>query len=269
MNVKQELSNAQVTFIVNQYKKGKSRRTITRLFNRKFFTNITEYSMRRKIERHARHIEKDVPKVLYVDIETKPLKAWVWGTFDQNIPLEMLIEDWSVLSWSAKWANSPESEVIYRDNRKKKGNALVNDKELLKPLWKLMDEADIIVGQNSDRFDLPKLNARFIHHKMGCPSEFKSIDTYKMAKRFGFTSHKLAYMTAKLNTKYKKQDHSDFKGFKLWDECIKGNLKAWKSMETYNKYDVLSLEELFLQLADFIKNENVTSALRAYDIIKK
>jgi len=40
-------------------------------------------------------------------------------------------------------------------------------------------------------------------------------------------------------------------------------------METYNKYDVLSLEELFLQLADFIKNENVTSALRAYDIIKK
>jgi DNA polymerase elongation subunit (family B) len=269
VKVKTELSNAQITFIVNQFKKGKSRRTITRLFNRKFFTDVTEYSMRRKIERYTKDVKRDVPKVLYVDIETKPLKAWVWGTFDQNIPLEMLIEDWSVLSWSAKWANSGESEVIYMDNRNKKGDALVNDKALLKPLWKLMDEADIIIGQNSDRFDLPKLNARFIEHDMGCPSEFKSIDTYKMAKKFGFTSNKLAYMTAKLNKKYKKQDHSDFKGFKLWDECIKGNPKAWKSMETYNKYDVLSLEELFLKLSEFIKTENVTSALRAYSLVKE
>lgn len=259
-----DLSAAQITFIVSHYKKGKGRKSITRLFNRKFGTNVTEYSMRRKIERLTKGVDKDVPKVLYVDIETKPLKAWVWGTFDQNIPLEMLIEDWSVLSWSAKWAGAPESEVIYMDNRKKKGSALTNDKELLKPLWKLMDEADIIIGQNSDRFDLPKLNARFIEHKMGCPSEFASIDTYKMAKKFGFTSHKLAYMTAKLNKKYKKQDHSEFGGFKLWDECIKGNMKAWKSMETYNKYDVLSLEELFLQLADFIKNEKVASVLRVY-----
>ena len=259
-----KLSATQVTFIISHYKRGMGRRSITRLFNRKFGTCITEYSMRRKIEKISKNVDRDVPKVLYVDIETKPLKAWVWGTFDQNIPLEMLIEDWSVLSWSAKWANSPESEVIYSDNRKKKGDALTDDKQLLKPLWKLMDEADIIIGQNSDRFDLPKLNARFIEHKMGSPSEFVSIDTYKMSKRFGFTSHKLAYMTEKLNKKYKKQDHSDFKGFKLWKECIKGNLKAWKSMETYNKYDVLSLEELFLQLAEFIKTEKVTAALRAY-----
>lgn len=262
--MKDTLTSAQVTLIVSLFKKGKGRRTITRLFNRKFGTNVTEYSMRRKIERLTKHIERDVPRVLFVDIETKPLKAWVWGTFDQNIPLEMLIEDWSVLSWSAKWAGSPESEVIYMDNRKKKGEALVNDKNLLKPLWKLMDEADIIIAQNGDRFDLPKLNARFIENDMGCPSEFVTIDTLKLGKKFGFTSHKLAYMTDKLNKKYKKQDHSDFKGFKLWDECIKGNMKAWKSMELYNKYDVLSLEELFLKLSEFIKTEKVASALRAY-----
>jgi hypothetical protein len=262
--MKEELSSAQITFIVSLYRKGKGRRAIARLFNRKYGTNITEYSMRRKIQRYAKHIDRDIPRVLYVDIETKPIKAWVWGTFDQNIPLEMVIEDWSVLSWSAKWAGAPESEVMYMDNRKKKGSALMNDKALLKPLWKLMDEADIIIGQNSDRFDLPKLNARFIENKMGCPSEFVSIDTYKMAKKFGFTSHKLAYMTTKLNKKYKKQDHKEFQGFKLWDECIKGNSKAWKSMETYNQYDVLSLEELFLQLAEFIKSEKVASALRAY-----
>lgn len=263
--MKKDLTSAQITFIVSHYKKGRGRRSITRLFNRKYGTNITEYSMRRKLEKHTKDIDKDVPKVLFLDIETKPLKAWVWGTYDQNISLEMLIEDWSVLSWSAKWAGSSESEVMYMDNRKKKGDALVNDKKILKPLWKLMDEADIIIAQNGDRFDLPKLNARFIENNMGCPSEFVTIDTLKMGKRFGFTSHKLAYMTAKLNKKYLKQDHKEFQGFKLWDECIKGNMKAWQSMEKYNKYDVLSLEELFLQLADFIKNEKVASALRAYN----
>jgi len=263
--MKKELTKQQITFIVSHYKKGRSRKSITRLFNRQFDENVTEYSMRRKIEKHTKHIEKDVPKVLYVDIETKPIKAWIWGTFNQNIPLNMIIEDWSILSWSAKWAGSSESEVIYRDNRKKKGKALLNDKELLKPLWKLMDEADIIIGQNSDRFDLPKLNARFIEHGLGCPSEFQTVDTYKMASRkFGFTSNKLEFMTKKLNKKYKKQDHREFSGFALWDECIKGNQKAWKSMELYNKYDVLSLEELFLQLSEYVKSSVVSSVLRAY-----
>lgn len=264
--MKKELSQSQITFIVGLYKKGKGRKTITRMFNRKFGMNITEYSMRRKIEKYAKHIDKDVPKVLYVDIETKPIKAWVWGTFKQNIPLNMIIEDWSVLSWSAKWANSPDNSVIYRDNRCKKGDEIGDDKDLLKPLWKLMDEADIIIGQNSDRFDLPKLNARFIEHGLGCPSEFQTLDTYKMAtSKFGFTSNKLEFMTKKLNKKFKKQDHSEFSGFKLWDECIKGNIKAWNCMEKYNKYDVLSLEELFLELAEFVKNERVASALRAYN----
>jgi hypothetical protein len=263
--MKKELSKNQINFIVGLFKKGKGRKSITKLFNRKFEENISEYSMRRKIEKYTKHIEKDIPKVLYVDIETKPIKAWIWGTFNQNIPLNMIIEDWSVLSWSAKWAGSPESEVMYSDNRNKKGEKLLNDKELLKPLWKLLDEADIVIGQNSDRFDLPKLNARFIEHRMGCPSEFQTLDTYKMASsKFGFTSNKLEYMTKKLNKKYKKQDHRNFSGFALWDECIKGNLKAWKEMEIYNKYDVLSLEELFLELAEYVRNEKVASVLRAY-----
>ena len=109
--MKKELPKNQINFIVSLYKKGKGRKSITRLFNRKFDENISEYSMRRKIEKYTKDVDRDIPKVLYVDIETKPIKAWIWGTFNQNIPLNMIIEDWSVLSWSAKWADSPESEV--------------------------------------------------------------------------------------------------------------------------------------------------------------
>ena len=144
--------------------------------------------------------------------------------------------------------------------------SLQNDKALLTPLHKLMDEADIIIGQNSNAFDLKKLNSKFLEHSMGVPSPFKKIDTYLLAKRhFSLTSNKLEYMSKKFNKTYKKQDHEEFSGFKLWDECLKGNLKAWNCMQKYNNFDVLATEELFLRLAEFDKTEVVASAIRAFN----
>jgi hypothetical protein len=180
----------------------------------------------------------------------------------------MIKRDWFVLSWTAKWLHN--DKVMYKDQRSKKGDSIQNDKDLLKPLWKLMDEADIILGQNSTAFDLKKLNAKFLENGLGVPSEYKKIDTYLLAKKhFAFTSNKLEYMSKKFNTKYKKQDHEEFSGFKLWDECLKGNIKAWKSMERYNNFDVLATEELFLNLAKFDKTEVVASAVRAYEAAQK
>jgi hypothetical protein len=203
-----------------------------------------------------------------LDIETAPLLSYHWGLFDQNIPLNMVQRDWFVLSWTAKWLH--DDKVMYKDQRTKKGKALTNDKQLLKPLWKLMDEADIVLGQNSTAFDLKKLNAKFLENDLGVPSEFKKIDTFRLAKKhFSFTSNKLEYMSKKFNKVYKKQDHEEFSGFRLWDECLKGNLKAWKSMERYNNFDVLATEELFLTLAKFDKTELVTSAVRAYEAARK
>jgi len=160
----------------------------------------------------------------------------------------MIKSDWSILSFSAKWLGAPESETMYYDTRNEKD--IRNDKKLLEIIHSLLDECDITITQNGVRFDLKKLNARFIKHGMKPPSSFRNIDTLKIAKKhFGFTSNKLAYMTELLCTKYKKLDHSEFSGFKLWNECMKGNLKAFESMKEYNIYDTLALEELYLILA--------------------
>lgn len=184
-------------------------------------------------------------KVLIWDIETAPILGYTWGLFDQNIGLNQIHSDWHVLAWSAKWLG--KKEVLYMDQRKSKD--ITNDKKILEVLWKLLDEADIVITQNGKKFDQKKVNARFVFHGMTPPSSYKHIDTCLLAKKhFGFTSNKLAYMTDKLNTKYKKQEHSKFPGFELWKECLKGNIKAWKEMEKYNKYDVLSLEELYTKL---------------------
>ena len=182
------------------------------------------------------------PKILFFDIETSTILAHTWGLWDQNVSLDQIEKDLSVLSWAAKWDDS--DEVMYMDLRGRKNPR--DDRPILKGIWKLLDKADIVVTQNGKKFDVPRLNARFIANGMQPPSHYRHIDTLELAKRkFGFTSNKLAYMTDKLNKKYKKLSHKKFPGFELWKECLAGNLKAWKEMEKYNKYDVLSLEELY------------------------
>lgn len=194
-------------------------------------------------------------KVLLVDVETAPVIGYVWGLWENNLGLNQVKADWHLLSWSAKFLKGadgtvygPHDKVMYMDQRGKKN--IEDDKEILKHIWKLLDEADVVIGQNSNRFDIKKLNARFILNGMQPPSSFKKIDTMLIAKKyFAFTSNKLEYMTKNLCVKYKKLSHSKFAGFELWRQCLADNLDAWKEMEKYNKYDVLSLEELYLKLA--------------------
>lgn len=185
------------------------------------------------------------PRILLLDIETSPILAHVWKLFDNNVALNQIVRDTCVISWAAKWLG--ERKVFQQDQRDAK--SLENDKALLKPLWRLLDEADIIVTQNGKQFDIKRLNARFVLHGYKPPSPVKHVDTLEIAKRkFGFTSNKLEYMTNLLNRKYKKLKHEKFSGFELWSECLKGNRAAWREMAKYNRYDVLALEELYLKL---------------------
>ena len=137
------------------------------------------------------------PRVLLLDIETAPVLGFVWGLFDQNIALNQIHTDWHIISWSAKWLNDPASKVMYMDQSKAKN--IEDDSKILKKMWNLLNEADIVVTQNGKKFDMKKLNARFILNNMGPPSPYRQIDTLVIAKKnFGFTSNKLEYMTKKL-----------------------------------------------------------------------
>jgi hypothetical protein len=194
------------------------------------------------------------PKILILDIETSPVLAKVWSLWKQNVSLSQIEDDWFMMSYSAKWLGNPA--VIYQDCRDDIGN----DKALLEGLHDLLDESDIVVAHNGDKFDIKKINARFMLNGFYPPSPYKTVDTLKVAKKsFAFTSNKLAYLTDKLCT-VKKLDHAKYAGFTLWNECLKGNTDAWEEMKIYNEYDVLSLEELYLRLLPWATNHpSVTS----------
>jgi DNA polymerase elongation subunit (family B) len=187
------------------------------------------------------------PEIFILDIETKPMLAWVWDLKDQNISLNQIKEDSCIIAWAAKRLGDPESKVVYYDQRNAKN--ILDDREIVGKLWGLLDKADFIITQNGKSFDGPRVNARFLAHGMQPPSPYRHLDTYLISKRVAkFSSHKLEYMTEKLNKKYKKLLHKNFPGFDLWKECMAGNKKAWDEMKTYNIHDVLSTEELYKTL---------------------
>lgn len=186
------------------------------------------------------------PKVLLLDVETAPVKAWVWRMFKENIGLNQIETDWHLLSYSAKWLG--KNDIYYRDQRNQ--TDIENDCALLDDLWCLLDDADIVITQNGKKFDIPKIRARMVIMGYQPFSPVRHIDTWQIAKKtFGFTSNKLAYMSEVLCPETAKSDHKKFPGFELWKECLAGNPEAWEEMELYNKQDIISLEGVYHALS--------------------
>lgn len=184
-------------------------------------------------------------KVLVLDIETSPLLVYVWELKDQYVGVNQIHTDWYIMAWAAKWLDEPKSLVSYDMRTKKPGD----DISILRPLWRMLNEADIIITQNGKEFDSKKINARFMLHGLPPPKPYVHHDTYQIVKKVAaFTSNSLEYLTGKFCSKHKKTSHNAYKGLSLWVECLKGNLDAWNEMKKYNIEDVLSTEELYLKI---------------------
>lgn len=192
-------------------------------------------------------------RTLVLDIETRPLTALVWGLKEQFVGLNQIIHDSDIMAWSAKWLGDPPSKIVYRDRRNDK-----SDEKILRDLWPLLNEAEILITQNGEAFDHKRINARFILRGMKPPKPYQHIDTYKIAKKVAdFTSHSLEYLTNNLCERYKKLSHSKFPGMSLWIECLNGNREAWEEMKKYNINDVLSTEELYMKLKAWAPEKTV------------
>lgn len=188
-------------------------------------------------------------KILYLDIETAPKLAYVWQFFKANIGAKQVKEHGHIMSYSAIWNDDPDDKVIYEENRTQ------DDSKITKKMIKLLDKTDIVIGQNSDRFDLPTINGRALVLGVHPPSPYKTVDTCLAARKFfNFPSNSLEYLTTVLKTKHKKINHAKFPGFELWLQCILGNKEAWKEMKEYNIIDTLSVRDVYYAMRPWINN---------------
>jgi len=185
-------------------------------------------------------------KILVLDIETAPIAAYVWGLWDQNVYIDQIISNWYMLTWAAKWLGEEE---VFSARLSSLEAIEEDDRRITEEIWALLDEADIIIAHHGDKFDIPKLNSRFLVHGLVPPSNYKQIDTKKVASRtFGFSSNKLQAL-AELFGFQGKHDTD----FNLWKRAVKGVKEALVEMEDYNVQDVRVLEEVYIKLRPYIK----------------
>ena len=190
----------------------------------------------------------DGPKILSLDIETLPAHVRVWGLYKQRIPHKNIIKDWSMLSWAAKWIADDEimGDVLCPED------AVAHDDSLLvEQLWRLLDEADIVIAHNAKQFDIRKINARFQFNGIDVPpSPYQIIDTLiESRKVFAHTSHTQDYLTKML--KLPKKLETDYQ---LWIDCDNGDETALARMFEYNKGDIAGLEELYFKMRPWMRS---------------
>lgn len=173
------------------------------------------------------------PNILYFDIENSPLLGHAWGTYQTDVL--NIVKDTELLSFAYKVSEEPVKVVSRR---------LFTERQLVIKLWKLFNDADIIVAHNGDKFDIKMANQYFIKYKLKPPSPYKSVDTLKLAKKyFRFSQNKLDYLT---NFLFKENKvHTTME---LWFRCMEGNEEALVQMEQYNKHDVVLLHKLYKTL---------------------
>lgn len=192
--------------------------------------------------------EERRPKVLVFDIETAPLRAYVWRLWKQNInPTNgQLRSEWFLLTYAAKWLL--EDEVI-SGSLTPEEVAKEDDSRLLVDMWNLLNEADIVIAHNGVNFDCAILNGRFLKYGLHPPMPYKVIDTLRHAqKQFNLPSYKLDYLGQYLGIGCKIKTEFD-----LWINCLNGDKKALEEMRIYNIQDVRLLEDVYLRMRSYIQ----------------
>lgn len=183
-------------------------------------------------------------RLLHLDIETAPHIAYIWGFRDKFIPIDRMIEPGYTLCWSAKW-HGAKNPVLFKSIYKH------GKEEMLYAIHELMSQADAIAHYNGNKFDIPILNQEFMLLKMDPPAPAKQIDLLQTARRrFRLPSNKLDYVAQVLGLGNKTKH----KGMQMWHDCMQGDERAWKTMETYNKRDVRLLERVYNRLRPWIIN---------------
>jgi transposase-like protein len=179
------------------------------------------------------------PKVLFIDVETAPDLAVTFRRFKANIGQDnVLAEGGWLISAAWKWMHEAVIRSVVLDSEEAR---VQDDARIVATLYDLLEEADVVVGHNIDRFDLPIIKARMVVNGFPAARKVKTVDTLKIAKQMKFQSNRLDSLGIALG-EGRKLEHE---GIKLWIDCIQGDTAALQRMKDYNEQDIVLLENVY------------------------
>jgi len=204
-----------------------------------------------------------LPKIILYDIETLPMVTATYSLYPDGIGHDNILSDWSIISACWKELNKP---TIYStsitDDKEMFKLDVNNDLVVVNKLRQVFEDADIIIGHNSKKFDTKRLNTRLIYWGIDpLPSGLQQVDTLQEIRKVAaFSSNRLDYLGKFLLGEGKVQTS---KG--LWLRVLKGERKAVKEMTEYCKGDVQLLEDLYLKIRPYMRSHPHVGALDGND----
>lgn len=183
---------------------------------------------------------KDQPRVLILDIETKPAIVASFGIRDQHIGHKQILKDGGVICVGVKWYGEKRVTVLSDWEH--------GHKPMLEAVHAMLSEADAVATYNGAAFDIPKLQGEFLLAGMTAAPPLTQIDIYKSVRKLGFICNKLDYIAPLLGIGQKvKHD-----GLELWLKVMDGCPKAQARMARYCAGDVKLTEQVYERVRGFI-----------------
>jgi len=187
-------------------------------------------------------------KILFYDIETSPLQAWVWGTGEQYVGHKNLVKGhrrWGIICVTYCWNDNKPAQCIDWGYEEQDTTKVVREFD------EIIKNADFTIGKNSDRFDTKMLNAaRMFGGLPGMPEWTKYTDDLEkqMRRYFRMPSQSLDYISHELGLGGKiKMEMQD------WIDIVEKNENGQKSLNKmikYGKKDVIDTRTLWFKLSE-------------------
>ena len=206
-------------------------------------------------------MKKNKVKIVLFDLETMPNLVRTWRKWEQNV---IWYERHGYL-WSISHTELGSGKIIHKNltdfplYKKDK----YSDKALVEYIWKLVNEADVLVAHNGNAFDLKQITGRFIHHRLKPPLPYQSIDTKLLYKKYlAEDSNSLKDIAEKHNLPHKLETG----GESLWRKCEQGDKKAIAKMKEYNNGDIVTLEAAYNLVLPYVTNHPNLALMNGLEI---
>lgn len=175
-------------------------------------------------------------RVLILDVETSAHLAWTFDLWDARIAPSQIVERSRMLCFAAKWRG--DRKVLFASEFHDGREAMLD------LVWRLLDEAEVLVTYNGPKFDVPVMQRELVLAGYPPPSPWIDVDLLRIVRRrFRFASNRLGEVAQELGLGGKVETSAG-----LWPRCMAGDEKAWRLMRKYNIGDVRLTEELLDRL---------------------
>lgn len=202
------------------------------------------------------------PKILYIDIENSRMvvEFETYSLYGNDVIHPRHIKhDWYITCAAWAWLDGQKQKigkietVAVNDFKSAYKKDFRDDRGVVKKLHEVLSEADLIVGHNSDSFDIKKINYKFIKHGLP-PLDFPAtVDTLKAAKKYARSSSNRLYFLAREFGVSMKIDLPS----SVMHKADNGCQKSLKQLVNYNKGDIKAGAQLYFKLLPYIKNHPV------------